>query len=407
MATDDRDPDSSPNPQSADELSLGAHEALVLLANTGLSQFFECIPATVWTTDTHLALTFAQGAILRNLQMAPDNVLGRTLQEIVLDGREDHPLIHGHLTALAGHETSVRVEWGGILYNARIAPLRDASGTIIGCVGSHQQIGWLPDDDGLLRESDMRLRRIIDSNMIGIVFLNDEGRITETNEAFLHLAGYTREDLVADGISWPALTPVEFHGRQLQAIDEVRQTGRCTPFEVDLIRRDGRRVPVLVGGARLSARRREGVAFVLDMSERHQLRRRLSAELACADAMLAAATPEGAANSALAALCTSLDWDAAQFWCRSASGELHALASAGAPDATPSTLDALARRAMASAVAQRTADDRVVAWPVIVDDVCASAIVVTRRADRQSDPATDDTTRAIGVRIQKFLNKTA
>ena len=85
-----------------------------------------------------------------------------------------------------------------------------------------QQIGWLPDDDGTLRESDMRLRRVIDSNMIGIAFGNDEGRITDANDAFLQLAGYTREDLVADGISWPALTPVEFHQRQLEALDEMR-----------------------------------------------------------------------------------------------------------------------------------------------------------------------------------------
>ena len=131
-----------------DSFTLAAHEALALIAGSSLAQFFDCIPATVWMTDTDLKLTFAQGPILRDLDVAPEKVLGRTLQEIVLDGREDHPLIHGHLTALSGHATSVRIEWGGILYNARIAPLRDASGTIIGCVGSHQQIGWLPDDDG-------------------------------------------------------------------------------------------------------------------------------------------------------------------------------------------------------------------------------------------------------------------
>ena len=193
MADQPFDPHADQIPQ--DSFTLAAHEALALVAGSSLAQFFDCIPATVWMTDTDLKLTFAQGPILRDLDVAPEKVLGRTLQEIVLDGREDHPLIHGHLTALSGHATSVRIEWGGILYNARIAPLRDASGTIIGCVGSHQQIGWLPDDDGLLRESDMRLRRIIDSNMIGIAFGNDEGRITEANEAFLQLAGYTREDL--------------------------------------------------------------------------------------------------------------------------------------------------------------------------------------------------------------------
>ena len=399
MADHPPDPNSKRLPQ--DGLSLTAHEALALLAGSSLGLFFECIPATVWMTDADLRLTFVQGTMLRDLHVAPEKVLGRTLQEIVLDGREDHPLIHGHLTALAGHETSVRIEWGGILYNARIAPLRDASGTIIGCVGSHQQIGWLPDDDGLLRESDMRLRRVIDSNMIGIAFGNDEGRITEANEAFLQLAGYTREDLVADGISWPALTPVEFHARQLQAIEEVRASGRCTPFEVDLIRRDGRRVPVLVGGARLSARRREGVAFVLDISERRELGRRMAAELACADALLNAATRDQAATDALAALCATLDWSLAQIWQRSASGALEVIATAGSAPADADLLVRAAGLALAAGKSQWSDHDAILAVPMSSD----TSLVLTRREPGSLCPFIVETTHAIAKRVQSFLEK--
>ncbi len=107
---------------------------------------------------------------------------------------------------------------------------------------------------------------------------------------------------MADGISWPALTPVECHGRQLAAIDEVRQMGRCTPFETQAHPQGRPHVPVLVGGARLSARRREGVAFVLDISDRHRVRRQLTAELACADALLCEAAQETAFAHALVAV---------------------------------------------------------------------------------------------------------
>ncbi|HKV98783.1 MAG TPA: PAS domain S-box protein [Vicinamibacterales bacterium] len=399
MADHPFDPHSDNLPQ--DELALTAHEALALVAGSSLGQFFECIPATVWMTDTDLKLTFAQGPILRDLDVAPEKVLGRTLQEIVLDGREDHPLIHGHLTALSGHATSVRIEWGGILYNARIAPLRDASGTIIGCVGSHQQIGWLPDDDGLLRESDMRLRRIIDSNMIGIAFGNDEGRITEANEAFLQLAGYTREDLVADGISWAALTPVEFHTRQLQAIDEVRATGRCTPFEVDLIRRDGRRVPVLVGGARLSARRREGVAFVLDISERREFGRRMAAELACADALLNAQTHDQAIAGALAAVCTTLDCTLAQIWRRDSAGELQRLASHGDTPSDTAVLQRAAGLALAAGKPQWSDREAILAVPMSSD----TSLIVARSGPGALCPWVVETTQAIATRLQSFLQR--
>src|SRR6185437_10445389 len=116
----------------------------------------------------------------------------------------------------------------------------------------------------------------------GIAFGDDEGRITDANDAFLHMTGYAREDLVADALSWPALTPVESHPRQLEALREILATGRCTPFENEIIRRDGRRVAVVVGAARISAQRREGVAFVLDVSDHKRTERRLRAELACA-----------------------------------------------------------------------------------------------------------------------------
>ena len=399
MADQPFDPHADRVPQ--DGFTLAAHEALALVAGSGLAQFFDCIPATVWMTDTDLKLTFAQGPILRDLNVAPEQVLGRTLQEIVLDGREDHPLIHGHLTALSGHATSVRIEWGGILYNARIAPLKDASGTVIGCVGSHQQIGWLPDDDGLLRESDMRLRRVIDSNMIGIVFGNDEGRITEANEAFLQLAGYTREDLVADGISWAALTPVEFHTRQLQAIEEVRANGRCTPFEVDLIRRDGRRVPVLVGGARLSARRREGVAFVLDISDRRELGRRMAAELACADALLDAPTRDQAIVDALAAVCATLEWNLAQIWRRSAAGDLALVASQGKASADSTVLQRAASLALDAGKAQWSNHEAILAVPMSSD----TSLVVAHSGPSALCPWVVETTHAIAARVQTFLKK--
>ena len=75
-----------------------------------------------------------------------------------------------------------------------------------------------------------------------------------------------REDLTDESLSWASLMPIETHQRQLQALEEILQTGRCQPFETEILRPDGERVPVLVGAARLSPRRRDGVAFVLDIS---------------------------------------------------------------------------------------------------------------------------------------------
>lgn len=391
------DPHEPSGPPPDSSLPHAAQREVAALAGRALAGFFACLPATVWMTDRRLALTMIQGPMLSRINVDPERILGRTLPDLLLDGREDHPLIQGHLTALAGHETSVRIEWGGNIYSARIAPLRDAVGAIIGCVGAHQQIGWLPDDEETVRESDARLQRIIDSNMIGIVFGNDEGEITDANDAFLHLAGYTREELTTDGISWPALTPVESHVRQFEAFEEVRRTGRCKPFELDLIRKDGSRVAVLVGGARLSARRRDGVAFVLDISERRQFRRRLAAELGVADTLLDAPTPEAGIAPALAAMCRELEWAGAQYWyadgtCAGATGSLSA----------DEALSPLVRHALSACDEAPQRDRRRIALAIRLDDRSCGAIVL----DAGIGPADDESfeaVRSIGARIAKRL----
>lgn len=311
-----------------------------------LHDLFSSLPVTIWTTDRQLVVTSAQGQLIRQWQVDPTRFIGRTLPDLLLDGREDHPFIQAHLAALAGYDSPVRVEWGGMLYGVRIGPLRDESGQIVGSIGVQQQMGWLPDDEDTLRESDVRLRRVIDSCMMGIAFGDDEGRVTEANDAFLQIAGVSREDLMADGLSWPALTPVEHQSAVIAALEQILATGRCRPFEAEIIRRDGRRVAVLVGAIRLNAERREGVAFVLDISERKRTTRRLEAELAVADIVAAAESAEMAAGAVLAQLQDGLGWTRARVWKPAPDGSIAWLTG----DAVDPDMEPLSRHVVAEAI---------------------------------------------------------
>jgi PAS domain S-box-containing protein len=119
-----------------------------------------------------------------------------------------------------------------------------------------------------LAEREAKIRRLVDANIIGIFIRDLEGRILEANDAFLHMIGYDREDLIAGRIRWTDLTPPEWSERNAQAIAEVRMTGRVRPFEKEYFRKDGSRVPVLIGVANFEESGDEGVAFVLDLTER-------------------------------------------------------------------------------------------------------------------------------------------
>ena len=134
-----------------------------------------------------------------------------------------------------------------------------------------------------LREREAKIRRLIDSNIVGIVFADRESRVTEANDAYLELLGYTREDVQLGKLRWRNLTPPEWSAVSERAAVQMREKGACDVFEKEYFRKDGSRVPVLLGVASYGAFPNETVAFVLDLSDRkraEQERERLRTELA-------------------------------------------------------------------------------------------------------------------------------
>jgi PAS domain S-box-containing protein len=121
-----------------------------------------------------------------------------------------------------------------------------------------------------LQDREARIHRLVDANIIGIITWAVDGRIIEANEAFLDMLGYSREDLVSDQLHRKELTPAEWRDADDKAIAELKAIGTVQPREKEYFRKDGSRVPVLVGAANLEGTQEEGVAFVLDLSERNR-----------------------------------------------------------------------------------------------------------------------------------------
>jgi PAS domain S-box-containing protein len=123
---------------------------------------------------------------------------------------------------------------------------------------------------GDLQEREAKIRRLVDANIVGIIIADLTGQILETNEAFLKMLGYSRDDSAARQLQWTELTPPEWQAASQQAWTQVRATGACDVFEKEYIRKDGTRVPALVASAALDERRTQTVSFVLDLTERKQ-----------------------------------------------------------------------------------------------------------------------------------------
>jgi PAS domain S-box-containing protein len=108
---------------------------------------------------------------------------------------------------------------------------------------------------------------LFDTNVVGIFVWDFDGRILHANDAFLGIVGYERDDLVAGRMRWSDLTPPDLLERQAERIREHKSIGRIQPFEKEYFRKDGTRVPVLVGVSRFKERPNQGVGFVLELSE--------------------------------------------------------------------------------------------------------------------------------------------
>jgi PAS domain S-box-containing protein len=122
-----------------------------------------------------------------------------------------------------------------------------------------------------LAEREAEIRRLVDANIVGIFIFDLEGRIPEANDAFLRIVGYNRDDLIAGRLRWTDLTPPEWleRGRR-EWLPALKTKGSLAPIEKEYFRKDGSRVPVLIGAAAFEHKQNEGVAFVLDLSERKQ-----------------------------------------------------------------------------------------------------------------------------------------
>jgi PAS domain S-box-containing protein len=133
-----------------------------------------------------------------------------------------------------------------------------------------------------VEERTRQIRRLVESNIIGIFFWTLEGGVTEMNDAFLSIVGYSRQDLLEGKVRWTDMTPVEWRDADERAREELLARGTVPAFEKEYIRKDGSRVPVLVGAALFEGGMKQGVAFILDISERKRAEldiRKLNAEL--------------------------------------------------------------------------------------------------------------------------------
>ncbi len=158
-------------------------------------------------------------------------------------------------------------------------PLFSKDGQVCQVLGVSTDITQRKLAEEAQRQTQARLQRLVEANLIGVIFADFSGNITEANDTFLEMVGYTREELHVGKVRWVDMTPPEYAEDDAQAREQIRLTGVCTPHEKEYIRKDGTRVPILTGSALLDGSDQDCVSFVLDLTWRKQAERQIEESL--------------------------------------------------------------------------------------------------------------------------------
>lgn len=148
------------------------------------------------------------------------------------------------------------------------APIRDARGGLRGVVLVFRDQTQERAAERALLESETRFKHLAYSGILGIVIGEVGGKIHELNDTFLRMLGYTRDDFESGGLQLPDLTPPEWKAQDQIALAQFKEEGSIRAREKEYFRKDGSRVPVLVGAAMLDSPR--FIAFVLDLTEQRR-----------------------------------------------------------------------------------------------------------------------------------------
>ncbi|GIW94677.1 MAG: hypothetical protein KatS3mg110_2718 [Pirellulaceae bacterium] len=258
-------------------------------SQAAIQSLLEALPLNCFRKDLEGRIIMANSRFCQTIGRSREEILGKTDLDLFPEPQakkyradDRHVIETGQV--LEDIEEHVTARGEKLYVQVLKAPARDASGRIVGVQGIFWDVTHRFQLEEARRRSDARFRRLVESNIIGVIIARLDGTVLDANGAFLQMVGYTREDLERGRIDWHNLVAPghPFLSGDTEAL--LRREGRCPPWETEFLHARGYRVPALVGVAMLEGEPDECVCFVLDITDRKKMENDLKEAKLQADA---------------------------------------------------------------------------------------------------------------------------
>jgi len=234
-----------------------------------------------WVQDYALFLLDPEGHIaawydgaVRIYGYTAAEVTGVSLAVVSTNSATAQLILHEdlHRATAAGHLGTERLHrrknGSDFWANTILMALRDKDGALRGFAGAVRDFSERHEHDEKLLRQRARSRTLdLQASDVAVV-TGEFDLIPDANDAFLKMTGYSREDLTEGRVHWSDLTAPEYSAVDELAHEEGLRYGACTPYERQLVAKNGTLIPVRVVIATLKLAPFRWIAVVQDLRER-------------------------------------------------------------------------------------------------------------------------------------------
>ena len=238
---------------------------------TRLQAVLQNAPIALTEINSEGIYSFSDGRYLSNLGIKPGELVGQSCFDRHKSSPESLETLR---RSFAGETVNSEVQNGDNWVWTMTTPLLVENGIVKSIVALSVDITGQRLAEKSIQTSELKFKKVCESKMFGMFFWDKTGAITDANNAFLEMIGYTRSELDSGLIDWKSITPPEYVKLDALAVNQTIAQGYCEPYEKEYFRKDGTRVAIIISGATIHDEAIEGgLALIIDISAKKKAER--------------------------------------------------------------------------------------------------------------------------------------